>query len=54
MMAHIDKLFKEKSLAKNQTELLKHLIIYAFKDLEPRDQSNLFNTIKKVLDDFVS
>lgn len=54
LMAHIDKLYKEKALTKNETELLKHLVVYAFKDLEPRTQSNLFTTIIKVLDDYVS
>ena len=47
LMAHIDKLYKQKSLTKNETELLKHLVVYAFKDLEPRDQSNLFTTLKR-------
>lgn len=49
----IDELYKQRDITRNENELLKHLVIYAFKDLEPRDQSNLYKTIKSVLEDFV-
>lgn len=54
LLEYIEELYKEKKLTRNESKLLKHLVIHAFKDLEPRDQSNLFNTIQNVLKDFVS
>lgn len=53
LFEYIDELNKEKKLTKNESKLLKHLLIHAFNDLEPRDQSHLFTNIKNVLKDFV-
>ncbi len=48
----IDQLYKQKDITKNENELLKHLVVYAFKDLKAPEKNRLFKTIRNALEDF--
>ena len=48
-----DELYKEKNITKNENELLKHLVVYSFKELKPTEKKRLFKTMRDALEDFI-
>ncbi|MDD2372112.1 MAG: CtsR family transcriptional regulator [Syntrophomonadaceae bacterium] len=54
LLAFIDELLQEDALSADESDLLKHLISYAFQDMPPEDRRRLFKQLRNVLVDYVN
>lgn len=52
LITFIDELLQEKAITASQSEILQHLITYAFKDMPPEYRKHLFQQLKIVLADY--
>ncbi|HHV15134.1 MAG TPA: CtsR family transcriptional regulator [Gelria sp.] len=54
LVAFIDELLQDDALTTSQSDLLKHLISYSFKDIPPEYRRRLYKQFRKVVLDYVN